>query len=83
MDVHEPAVEAACANALANGLNQDQFHSGAGDMFTPVPLAMTYDLIFFNPPQTGFSSNYRVDKYGGYDGADYFVRYADSGLCDA
>ena len=52
-----------------------------GSMFEPLALAPSpvYDVIFFNPPQTGgppLFAQMRPDKYGGVDGADYFVSLA-------
>jgi len=75
-DVHAPSVAAALANARRNGVR------GAvgvtGDLLEPV-RGQAFDLVLFNPPQTGGPptlAHTQPDRYGGDDGAAWFVRLA-------
>ena len=50
-----------------------------GDMFSALLGEKPYDLILFNPPQTGGPVEFehrRLDKWGGLDGSKYFIRMA-------
>ncbi len=77
-DVHAPSVTLALANAERNGLGPCR--GVVGDLLAPV-CDERFDLILFNPPQTGGSAELgklRPDRYGGEDGALYFCRLAES-----
>lgn len=74
-DVHPPSVASALANARRAGLCDA---SGVvGDLLSQVRDAV-FDLVLFNPPQTGGPpelAHARPDRYGGGDGAAWFLRF--------
>lgn len=79
-DVDTCAVQLAARNAAANGVPEGSYMAVKSDMFSAIPLdEPPFDLITFNPPQTGGSEAFcraRLDKYGGSDGSLYHRRFA-------
>lgn len=56
-----------------------KYKSFVGDMFAALLGEAPYDVILFNPPQTGGPlelGRKRPDKYGGADGSLYYTRLA-------
>ena len=75
-DVHAPSVTAALENAARNGLGP--CNGVVGDWLEPLH-GERFDLVLFNPPQTGGPAELEgrhPDRFGGDDGALHFVRLA-------
>jgi SAM-dependent methyltransferase len=79
-DVHEPSVKVAERNANACGTSRCSVH--CGNLFAALPRdTKPFDVILFNPPQSGGPPGFdkaRPDKFGGQDGAFFFVELARS-----
>ena len=76
VDVDPNAVALALDNAARDGLTRCD--GAAGDLVAPV-RGREFDLVVFNPPQTGGPPALAVarpDRYGGEDGAWHFTRFA-------
>jgi len=75
-DVHAPSVTAALTNAARNGLGP--CNGVVGDWLEPL-RGERFDVVLFNPPQTGGPAGLEArqpDRFGGEDGALHFVRLA-------
>jgi hypothetical protein len=76
------AVEVALRNAVACGMPAERCAAYCGDMFSAVPHnSERFDVILFNPPQSGGPPGFskaRPDKYGGDDGSWFYVELAKS-----
>ena len=79
-DVDPEAAALSLRNAAANGVAAAACCARAGDMLGALPAGEApFDLVVFNPPQTGGDDAFRTarpDKWGGYDGALYYQRLA-------
>ncbi|MBI4576469.1 MAG: methyltransferase [Planctomycetes bacterium] len=70
-DLDPGAVAVSAANARANGVG-DRVEARVGDGYAPAG-AERFDRVVANPPQTPCPEPFRVDKWGGEDGADLVV----------
>lgn len=86
-DVDGAAAELSLRNAVANGLPKERCRGFGGDMLSALPdgadECAPFDLIVFNPPQTGGGEAFRAarpDKWGGDDGSLYYRRLVAEGV---
>lgn len=80
-DIDARCVSTSLWNAIElNGVPADSCTGLVGNMFDAVPAtAPLFDLIVFNPPQTGGDARLRAvrpDKWGGDDGSLFYRRLA-------